>query len=305
VVITVKKDQVEFRVRQELATLYHIGKAEAKPYFWPFNAPGGIPVTRAWPMEKGQPGESTDHVHQKSVWFCHGEVRPDGSEAAALVDAKSVDFWGEDKRHGPMICTFVGEPKFAPQGATLLTRNEWQTPAGRKLLDETRNIGFYDFGDARLLVLDIDLHAGVVPLIFGDTKEGSLGVRVSDQLSGKNRKGRLTNANGKASEKEARGEWSSWCDYSGQINGRAAGVAILDDPKNPIPAVWHSRAYGLMAANPFVRSDLDFPVFKDHKPLVKLAKGEHLRLRYGILAHAGNAQQGRVAEHFQTFVRLR
>ena len=34
-----------------------------------------------------------------------------------------------------------------------------------------------------------------------------------------------------------------------------------------------------MAANPFVRLDLDFPVFKDHKPLVKLAKGEHLKLR--------------------------
>ena len=95
VVITVKKDRVEFRVHQELATLYHIGKEEAKPYFWPVHAPGHIPVTRAWPMEKGQPGESTDHVHQKSVWFCHGEVRPDGVDALVWIGAKKVDFWSE------------------------------------------------------------------------------------------------------------------------------------------------------------------------------------------------------------------
>ena len=250
VVITVKKDRVEFRVHQELATLYHIGKEEAKPYFWPVHAPGHIPVTRAWPMEKGQPGESTDHVHQKSVWFCHGEVRPDGVEALVSIGAKK---WTSGRKTGTTgsWCAPFGQPKAVPGGATLLTHNEWKTRAGRKLLDETRNIGFYDLGDARLLVLDIDLYASAVPLVFGDTKEGSLGVRVSDQLSGKNRKGRLTNANGKASEREVRGEWSPWCDYSGQIDGREAGIAILDDPKNPHPG---------RLAQPHVRLDGGEPV---------------------------------------------
>jgi hypothetical protein len=36
--------------------------------------------------------------------------------------------------------------------------------------------------------------------------------------------------------------------------------------------------------------------------LVKLAKGEHLKLRYGILLHAGDAQSGKVADCYKAFV---
>src|SRR5689334_19891697 len=74
---TKSKEAVEFFVGDELVTRYHVGEGVAKPYFWPLNAAGGVPVTRGWPMEKGLPKETTDHVHQKSAWFCHGDVIPD------------------------------------------------------------------------------------------------------------------------------------------------------------------------------------------------------------------------------------
>jgi hypothetical protein len=38
---------------------------------------------------------------------------------------------------------------------------------------------------------------------------------------------------------------------------------------------------------------------------VRLGKGEHLRLRYGILVHTGDVQEGQVAEQYKRFVKLR
>src|SRR5262249_28474302 len=149
------------------------------------------------------------------------------------------------------------------------TRNEWRTADGTKILDETRTIHLYDFGDTRLLVFDIDLTASVVPITFGDTKEGSMGIRINDKIAeeitikvkegGKVKRktikmgGTLENADGKRGEKKCWGHFSKWCDYSGPLRGKTVGLAILDDPSNPYPACWHSRGYGLMAANPFGR----------------------------------------------------
>ena len=97
------------------------------------------------------------------------------------------------------------------------------------------------------------------------------------------------------------GGLSDWCDYSGTIDGKAAGVAVFDDPRNPSRAAWHVRGYGLMAANPFGRGHAGFPARKGQTELVKLAKGDHLKLRYGIYAHDGNAEKGQVAAAYEQF----
>ena len=39
-------------------------------------------MTRAWPLRKDDPTEKTDHVHQKSFWFDHGNVN-------------GIDFWAD------------------------------------------------------------------------------------------------------------------------------------------------------------------------------------------------------------------
>ncbi len=297
---------VDFRLGGEQVTRYHMGHEAAKPYFWPLNAPGGVPVTRAWPMEKGQKGETVDHVHQKSAWFCHGDVIPEGIERKQKIKGvEGVDFWSEAPGHGRIVCTHVGAPETAPGWARVATRNEWRTADGTKILDEARVIGLHRLGEARLLVLDVDLHASVCPITFGDTKEGSLGVRVNDVLREAAGQGKLENAEGKTGEKLIWGQVSKWCDYSGPVGGKTVGIAILDGPNNPHPAAWHSRGYGLTAANPFGRDKSGFPSQKGKSDLVRLAKGEHLKLRYGILVHAGDAKEGKVAECYEEFVKLR
>jgi hypothetical protein len=300
----VLKDHVDFLIRSDLAGRYQFDRSDntlAKPYLWPLPGPGGVAMTRAWPMEKSPPGGSTDHPHQKSAWFCHGDVIPVGMALKSHVrGVKGVDFWSESDVHGQIVCTQVHN---APGG--IETLNEWRTAEGEKILDETRTIKLYDLNPAHLFVFDIDLVASGAPITFGDTKEGSFGVRVNDLIRESTGKGKLENADGKKGEVNVWGRQSDWCDYSGPINGSVVGLAILDDPRNRFRACWHSRGYGLMAANPFGRAKAGFPAMRGRTDLVHLQKGEHLRLRYGILVHPGDAKAGKVAEHFERFAKLK
>jgi hypothetical protein len=305
-VVTVEqsKTHIDFRDGELLVARYHIGPEVAKPYFYPLTAPGGLKVTRGVPPPKG---ETSDHPHQKSAWFCHGDVIPEGIELERKVpNVKGVDFWSEHPNHGKMVCVKATTPE-AKGEAVVVSHNEWQTPEGVKILDEDRTIRLRPAESGYLFVLEIDLHASVCPLTFGDTKEGSFGVRVPDSMTEKKGKGTLTNAEGKTGMKAIWGQRSKWSDYSGEVEAdggtQQAGVTIFDHPKNPVPACWHSRDYGLMAANPFGRAS--FPGSRDEKELVKLSKGEHLKLRYGLYVHKGDVKDGKVASVYETFVNLR
>jgi hypothetical protein len=317
VTIKVSDDHIDFLAGKALVTGYHKAATVAKPYFWPVNAPGGVPLTRAWPMERPAPrGGSDDHPHQKSAWFCHGDVFPEGMDLTAAEkhgQLDSVDFWSEETGHGVITCRSVSEPKAEKGHGWVTTENEWRTAEGRKVLDETRTLHLYDFGDARLLVVESDLLASVVPVTFGDTKEGSFGIRINDAIREEivvDKKkvkgpGKIENAEGKVGESEVWGHPSAWCDYSGPIDGKTVGLAILTDPTNAYASCWHSRGYGLMAANPFGRDKSGFPAMKGKTELVKLGKGEHLKLRFGILLHDGDAKEGKVGEYYERFVKLK
>ena len=75
------------------------------------------------------------------------------------------------------------------------------------------------------------------------------------------------------------GSKSAWVDYSGPVGNSVVGVAVFDDPKNPYPACWHARDYGLLAANPYGRDKgSKFPGVKGNNERVRLDKGQHLHL---------------------------
>ncbi len=120
VAIDVQKDFIEFRHGKDLTARYHIAPTVAKPYFWPLNGPSGTTITRPWPMVKDAPGEKTDHVHQKSTWFCHGDVIPEGIELKSKVKGvEGVDFWSETTGHGRIVChesRHAGAEGYARQG---------------------------------------------------------------------------------------------------------------------------------------------------------------------------------------------
>jgi hypothetical protein len=301
-----KPDRIEFRLRGDPVTTYHFEPAAAKPYLWPLNAPGGVPVTRAWPLDKAG-AVTDDHPHHVSAWFCHGDVIPEGvnfTRKGKGVDG--VDFWAVGSGHGVIAYVEAGRP----EGNHVRTRNEWRIPNGPVVLAETRTLSLHDVAGGRLIVMTTDLTPAGGPVVFGDTKEGAFGIRVSDQLrvgdkKGKNAKSKITNAAGRDGEKACWGYPSDWCDYSGEVDGKAVGVAVFDDPANRPRACWHVRDYGLLAANPFGREKSGFPAMRGRHDLVRLDKGEHLKLRYAIFLHAGDAAGGKVAEAFEQFTKTR
>src|SRR5262245_28990562 len=303
--VKIGKDAIEFYAGKELVTRLHTS-GYAKPIFWPLLAPNGAALTRDWPMMPRDDKKLNDHPHQKSAWWCHGDIIPEGLELKSHIKGvEGVDFWSEAKGHGVQVVTRATE-MMRKRNVTVVLRIEWRTAEGQKILDETRTVDFYDLGKARLIVMRSDLFASVCTIIFGDTKEGSFGVRVNDGIrADKVGKGKLQNADGKLGEKDCWGQISAWCDYSGQIGDKEAGIAILADPNNPYPTCWHSRGYGLMAANPFGRAKSGFPAMKGEAGLVKIAKGEHMEFCYGLLLHDGDANSGDVAGHYRRFVELR
>ena len=288
-------------------------KPLAKPFFYPLIAPNGMPVTRDWPMVRGKAGETTDHFHQKSVWFCHGDVVPEGIELKTKSSdkhVKGVDFWAEGAGHGRIVCTRISEPQqLATNHAKIGTINEWRTPDDVTILVENRTIHFTTLPQGRLIVLDIELLCPIASVTFDDTKEGAMGVRVPDEftLTRKGSEGVITSSDGKTVKAPARdnlpmwGHAADWNDYVGTVEGKTAGLAVFDDAKNKYRSAWHTRAYGLMAANPFARNASGFPGMKDQTELVKLKKGESVKLRYGIYAHTGTTVEGKVAEAYKVF----
>lgn len=318
ITVVVGKEAIEFKSGSAVVAKYATASTNAKPFLYPVLAPNGTPVTRGWPMEMGLPGEATkDHIHQKSVWFTHGDVIPEGIELKTKhpnKNDKGVDFWSETKdkdgkpRHGRIAVVKVGEPKKTDRGIRIETQNEWFTPDDVKIMDETRVLTFSETAEGRLFVFEITLKATVCPITFGDTKEGSFGIRTHDALRPSEKDGAtVTTGSNEAvvpPKKDNLPIWghpTPWIDYSGKVNGKEVGIAVFEGPSNTPKASWHVRAYGLNAANPFGRAGSGFPSQKGNTTLLKLDKGGELKLKYAVYAHNGDVKTGKVAEAFEAF----
>jgi hypothetical protein len=292
------KQLFTYRAGDKIITQVHTAKKYAKPFYYPLNSPSGTCVTRHWPITEGTPKETKDHVHQKSAWFCHGDVIPEGltlKTRSADKHVQGVDFWSEAAGHGKIIC--VGH---TIEKTTLVLKLEWRSADDDLILTEVRTHTPESIADGYLLKIESKLTAPQYALTFGDTKEGSFGLRISDQMNEKTG-GVLTNSSKLTTEKAVWGQLANWCDYSGKIDDKACGVAIFTSPKNPLPCAWHSRGYGLMAANPFGRDKSGYPAMKGKTDLFKLAKGTSTTWHFAYFTHDGDAKSGNVAEAYELF----
>ena len=153
------------------------------------------------------------------------------------------------------------------------------------------------------------IHATDADVTFGDTKEGTFGIRTHPNLRLNNDPNRgVTTANGQAINSEAVtgqeiwGKRAKWVDYSGVIEDKTVGIAFMDHPTNlRHPTWWHARQYGLVAANPFGIHAFDGQPAGTGK--LTVPAGESITLRYRLIFHEGDAQQAKIAEQFERFVR--
>jgi len=272
------------KIDGQLFTEYLV-RSGTKPVLWPIIGPTGKPMTRDFPM-RDRAGEKKDHPHQRSLWFSHGHVN-------------GVDFWTEQGKVGTI--KHLEFTKIAGgKPAVIATRNAWLAPDGRRVCEDQRVLHFDTDGDARWIDFDITLKAADGDVVFGDTKEGTFGLRVAESLSvDAKRGGKIVNSNGQVNA-AAWGQPAAWVDYHGPIDGQTVGIAVLNHPSSfRYPTCWHVRTYGLFAANPFGLHD--FSGGKRANGTLPLPRGQTVTLRYRVLLHRGNEREGKVAERFSAY----
>ncbi len=256
------------------------------PILYPLLAPGGVSVTRDWPMVASAPGPR-DHPHHRSLWFAHGDVN-------------GLDFWqgGEQGERivqaGILVCA-------EEDGATSVhSANLWQA-GERPVCLETRVMRFSAAEDGRRIDFCFRLLAAGEPVVFGDTKEGTFALRLAPELAlaGERASGHARNSAGDE-DGDVWGKRATWVEYSGTIGEQTIGVALFDHPTNlRHPTWWHARDYGLVAANPF--GIHDFEGGASDRGELELAPGETLTLRYRLWLHEGAAEPAALDREFESF----
>ncbi len=278
--IAVGEESVSICVGSSLVTEYRFRDGH-RPFFHPVLGPRGESLTRHWPMSEEVKGEAHDHPHHRGMWFTHGDVN-------------GFDFWHGGIEPARIRLVEIREVVEGPVFGAFLATHEWLDPEGGVVCTDERRFRLYALDGARFFEHEIAIRASGGELRFGDTKEGSMALRLTPalRLQGEVAAGKALMSTG-VEGKEVWGKRAAWVDYSGPVGGRELGVALFDHPGNPRhPTWWHARDYGLVAANPFGIHDFE------RKPAgtgdLVLAKGETLRLRYAVFVHPGGPEEGRV-----------
>jgi hypothetical protein len=288
--ITNRGDRLRVEIDGQLFTEYFF-KDVPRPYCYPVIGPGGAPMTRNWPL-KTTPNEEHDHPHHRSFWFAHGSVN-------------GYDFWSEEKGYGKTVHEAFTEIKSGKSFGVIKSTNKWIANNGTVVCTDDRTLRVYEpaASTERVLDFEITLHASNGNITLGDTKEGTMALRLAEtmRLKGAVGHGRIVNSAG-VRDGETWGKRADWCDYYGPVDGKTVGVAIFDHPQNPRhPTWWHVRDYGLFAANPFGQHDFEKLPDKTAGNLT-VPVGSSLTFRYRFYFHEGDESQARVAQRYQEYV---
>lgn len=274
----------------------YVFAGHAKPILYPIIGPHEIPMTRNYPMKEDVDNEAHDHPHHKSLWYTHDQVN-------------GVQFWMEYPGNGKNKPGKIIQKEMRIDGNTIVTENEWTAPDGKIVCSDSRTVAFGSNSVGRYIDFSITLWASHGDVLFGDTKEGSMGIRTNPKLRLRNDEkrgnhtalGKSINSEG-VEGKAMWGKRAKWVDYWAPIDGHTVGIAIFDHPSNPRhPSWWHARDYGLVAANPFGIHDFE------KKPAgtgdMKIASGDSVTFRYRFLFHEGDHQEADIESQFERFAK--
>jgi len=299
-----KGNRIDIYIGAGLFTSFLYPDSLEKPVLFPIYDAGNTLVTRGFPMNP-RPGEPTDHPHHVGLWFTYENVN-------------GLDFWNNSyaipaekkSSYGWIKTDRILEISSGPTGVLRYHAN-WVNQRGQSLMEETTRFEFSGSDQIRIIDRITELKADTV-ILFGDAKDGLLGLRMAHELQipsfqdqqFTDNKGIITHvksdsvASGNYLSSEGKmgdSVWSTradWCMAFGKIGKDSVSITIFDHPGNPdYPTFWHARGYGLFAANP-----LGEKIFTNGKSSLnlKIKKGETIRFRYRILIQNGNTVPDRL-----------
>src|SRR5215203_803943 len=301
----------------QLFTSYIWSENLKKPVLYPIKTAGGTFITRKFPLEP-LAGESVDHPHQVGFWFNYGDVN-------------GVDFWNnsvyrtppESAKMGTIVHRKIVAAKGGKTSGELIVEMDWLMPDGKAVLRERTKFIFHAEKNMRAIDRVTTLSALNEKVVFNDSKEGLLGLRVRRELEHVAKEPiLLTDANGKPSEKKVldnrnvSGEFLSsegktgddvwgtrakWTLLSGKVEDEAITIAIFDNPKNiGFPTFWMARGYGLFAANPLGQKAF-LPSGQELKFTLEPKKSVSFSYRVLILSQKTTSAQ--IETYYQDFIK--
>jgi Methane oxygenase PmoA len=246
-------------------------------------------------METNIPGEDHDEPHQRAMYFAHGDIN-------------GYDFWGEAEfprwsRHsrstfGRTVFRKLDEVRGGHDSGVLQAEFDLVTSDGQVIATEIHAYTFRGDEQSRIIDCEFTILANHGPVKLGDTKEGTLAIRVVKALDSP--PSRMVNSEGAVGEQTIWGKRADWVDYDGTVAGEEVGIAVFDDPKNlRHPTTWHARHYGLLAANPFGLREFTHDRQQDGSYTIQA--GGSLTLRYRVLIHHGDFREAGVADAYRRY----
>ena len=285
-----------------------------KPVLYPLRTATGTIVTRGFPLDPRK-GERVDHPHHIGLWFNHGDVNGldfwNNSDAIKAADAPKM---------GTIYHRRIVDAKSGAEAGELTVETAWMTPDNTQLLKETTRFVFRGGADSRSIDRITTLTALDQKVVFNDSKEGVLGMRVRRELEQPADKPEVfTDGSGKSTAvpvldntgvsgkyvssegKEGDAVWSTrakWTLLGGVVDGENVTVAILDHPSNTgYPTHWHARGYGLFAANPLGDKQFNEPKAFDFT----LQPGASVTFKYRILILSAAPSKERIERESRAF----
>lgn len=236
-----------------------------RPHFSDVMTPCGVQATRNNPPQEGDP---KDHAtFHPGIWLSFGDIN-------------GHDYWRLKAKVEHEM--FVEQPRGGPGKGTFTVRNYYMTTDGKdRVLAELVKYTIVVRPSGNFLLIDSKYSSETNDFTFGDQEEMGLGVRVNTKLTVQYGKGHITNAEGLKDGKETWGKSSVWIDYSGPVENNYAGIALMPSPSNYRPSWYHSRDYGLVAANLFGRDAMK----QGEKSVIPVKKGDVFTLKYGVLIY--------------------
>jgi len=286
-----------------------------KTVLFPIYSANGSMITRGYPLLP-KAGERTDHPHHIGFWLNYGDVN-------------GLDYWGNSAaipadqayRMGVIRHRKIKRVQNGAGSGILEVSMDWLKPDGQTLLEENTQFVFSAEKDVRTIDRITTLTAINEPVIFKDTKEGMLAIRVTRALEHPSDEPViLSNDSGNKTDvpvmdnsgvtgqylsstgvtgTDTWGQRAKWVTLSGVVENEKVNVVIFDHPDNiGYPTYWHARGYGLFAANPMGRN-----VFSEGKESLNysLETGRSLTFKHRIQIISGETTPDKIEAAYQDF----
>ncbi|MBS0203502.1 MAG: PmoA family protein [Planctomycetes bacterium] len=279
-----KADRLVIQLRkQPIAEFVFADSKIQRPFFANLRTPGGLQVSRNHPPVAGTDPVDHDTMHP-GIWLGFGDIG-------------GVDFW---RNRGRIEHLRIAEsPGSNGDRLTFSTESRLVTPDGQAVCRLFSQFRLTDLGRSWRVDWESTFQSADHDLTFGDQEEMGFGARVATPLTEKNG-GLIISSTGRKTASATWGQTADWCDYSGRIGERTAGITLMAAPDNFRPSWWHNRDYGVFVANPFGRAAM-----KQGAPsIVTVKKGEPFRLRFAAVIHEDDYTPADAYQQFKSIARI-